>query len=63
MIGFVKRYVFHNFGLKVISLLLATGLWFIISRDEQPAEIAGHRPVGGQLFRRAGHLRRPNGSR
>ncbi|MGH9493833.1 MAG: CdaR family protein [Candidatus Sulfotelmatobacter sp.] len=45
MIGFVKRYVFHNFGLKVISLLLATGLWFIISRDEQPAEIAVRSPI------------------
>ncbi|HEX3818839.1 MAG TPA: CdaR family protein [Candidatus Sulfotelmatobacter sp.] len=45
MIGFVKRYVFHNFGLKVISLILATGLWFIISRDEQPAEIALRSPI------------------
>lgn len=45
MIGFVKRYVFHNFGLKVISLVLATGLWFIISRDEQPAEIAVRSPI------------------
>jgi YbbR domain-containing protein len=45
MIGFVKRYVFHNFGLKVLSLLLATGLWFIISRDEQPAEIAVRSPI------------------
>ena len=45
MTGFVKRYVFHNFGLKVISLILATGLWFIISRDEQPAEIALRSPI------------------
>ena len=45
MTGFVKRYVFHNFGLKVISLVLATGLWFIISRDEQPAEIAVRSPI------------------
>lgn len=45
MIGFVKRYVFHNFGLKVVSLILATGLWFVISRDEQPAEIAVRSPI------------------
>lgn len=45
MIGFFKRYVFHNFGLKILSLLLATGLWFMISRDEQPAEVAVQAPI------------------
>ena len=45
MIGFFKHYVFHNFGLKLLSLLLATGLWFMISRDEQPAEVAVRAPV------------------
>ena len=45
MIGFVKRYVIHNFGLKVLSLFLATGLWFLISRDEQPAEVAVRAPI------------------
>jgi len=45
MIGFFKRYVVHNFGLKVLSLLLATGLWFMISRDEQPAEVAVRSPI------------------
>lgn len=45
MIGFFKRYVLHNFGLKVLSLLLATGLWFLISPDEQPAEIEVHAPI------------------
>jgi YbbR domain-containing protein len=45
MIGFFQRYVFHNFGLKVLSLLLATGLWFIISRDEQPAEVSLRAPI------------------
>jgi YbbR domain-containing protein len=45
MIGFFKRYVLHNFGLKVLSLLLATGLWFMISRDEQPAEVAVLAPI------------------
>jgi YbbR domain-containing protein len=45
MIGFLKRYVFHNFGLKLLSLLLATGLWFMISPDEQPAEVAVRAPI------------------
>jgi YbbR domain-containing protein len=42
---FFKRYVVHNFGLKFVSLLLATGMWFIISRDEQPAEVAIRAPI------------------
>ena len=45
MINFFKRYVLHNFGLKLLSLLLATGLWFMIARDEQPAEVAIHAPI------------------
>ncbi|HET6180122.1 MAG TPA: CdaR family protein [Candidatus Sulfotelmatobacter sp.] len=45
MIAFFKRYVVHNFGLKVLSLLLATGLWFLISPDEQPAEVAVRAPI------------------
>ncbi len=45
MINFFKRYVLHNFGLKVLSLLLATGLWFVISPDEQPAEVAVRAPI------------------
>ena len=45
MIGFFQRYVFHNFGLKILSLILATFLWFVISRDEQPAEVAIHAPI------------------
>lgn len=45
MIGLFKRYVLHNFGLKVLSLLLAAGLWFVISRDEQPAEVAVRSPI------------------
>jgi hypothetical protein len=50
MIQFFQRYVLHNFGLKVLSLLLATGLWFLISRDEQPAEVALHAPIVFQHF-------------
>lgn len=45
MIAFFKRWVLHNFGLKVLSLLLATGLWFLISPDEQPAEVALRAPI------------------
>ena len=45
MIGFLKRYVFHNFSLKVMSLLMATALWAIISRDERPAEVAVRAPI------------------
>jgi YbbR domain-containing protein len=45
MIGLFQRYVVHNFTLKVMSLLLAAGLWFTISRDEQPAEVAVRAPI------------------
>jgi diadenylate cyclase len=44
MIAFFKRYVLHNFVLKVLSLLLAAGLWFLISHEE-PAEVALRTPV------------------
>ena len=40
-----KRYVVHNSGLKFLSLVLATGLWFMISKDEQPAEVAIRAPI------------------
>jgi YbbR domain-containing protein len=45
MIAFVQRFVFHNFGLKVLSLLLAAGMWFLIAPDEQPAEVAVRAPI------------------
>jgi len=45
MIDIFKRYVLHNFWLKVLSLLLAGGLWWQISPDEQPAEVALGAPV------------------
>ena len=44
MTGFLKRHVFHNFFIKVLSLLLATGMWFLISNDEQ-AEVAVRAPI------------------
>jgi YbbR domain-containing protein len=45
VITLFKRYVVHNFSLKFLSLLLATGLWFMIARDEQPAEVAIRAPI------------------
>lgn len=45
MIGFFRRTVFHNFSLKLLSLLLAAGMWFVIARDEQPAEVAIRAPI------------------
>jgi YbbR domain-containing protein len=45
MIGFLRRWVVHNFWLKVLSLLLATGLWWWIAPDEEPAEVAVRVPI------------------
>lgn len=45
MIAFFERYVFPNFFLKVLSLLLATLLWFSISRGQQPTEVAIRAPI------------------
>jgi hypothetical protein len=45
MIELLKRYVLHNFWLKTLSLLLAAGLWWQISPDEQPAEVSLHAPI------------------
>ena len=45
MTGFIQRYVLHNIVLKFLSLLLATGLWFLIAPDEQPAEVALRAPI------------------
>jgi len=45
MIALFKRYVVHNFGLKILSLLIATFIWIAISPDEQPAEVALRAPI------------------
>ncbi len=45
MMSFFKRYVVHNFMLKLLSLLLAAGMWFLISPDEEPAEVAVRAPI------------------
>lgn len=44
MTDFFRRYVAHNLGLKVISLLLAVGLWLAVSRDPM-AEVGVEVPV------------------
>jgi|ERR1700733_1912218 len=45
MIGFLRRWVLHNFWLKILSLLLATGLWVLISPDQELAEVAVRVPI------------------
>ncbi|MFZ0320591.1 MAG: CdaR family protein [Candidatus Sulfotelmatobacter sp.] len=40
-----KRWVLHNFWLKILSLLIATGLWLAISPDQEPAEVAVRVPI------------------
>jgi YbbR domain-containing protein len=44
LINVFKRYVLHNLGLKVLSLVLATGLWLAIARDPV-AEVAIRVPI------------------
>jgi YbbR domain-containing protein len=44
MSRFVQRYVVHNFGLKLLSLLIAIGLWYSIAHDPV-AEIAINVPI------------------
>jgi YbbR domain-containing protein len=41
----LRRWVLHNFWLKVLSLLIATGLWLAISPDQEPAEVAIRVPI------------------
>lgn len=41
----LRRWVLHNFWLKVLSLLLATGLWLAISPDQEPAEVEVRVPI------------------
>lgn len=42
---FLRRWVLHNFWLKVLSLLIAVGLWLAISPDQEPAEVAIRVPI------------------
>lgn len=43
--NFLRRWVLHNFWLKILSLLLAIGLWLVISPDQEPAEVAVRVPI------------------
>ena len=36
---FARRHIFHNLGLKIISILIATALWLAVS-SEPPSEVA-----------------------
>jgi YbbR domain-containing protein len=44
MRNFVERHVIHNFGLKLISLGLAVGLWLAVARDPV-AEVGVEVPI------------------
>jgi YbbR domain-containing protein len=44
MSDFLRRGVFANFGLKLLSLALAVGLWLVVSHDP-PAEVAVEIPI------------------
>ena len=45
MMSFLRRWVLHNFWLKILSVLIATGLWLAISPDQEPAEVAVRVPI------------------
>jgi len=45
MSGILRRWVLHNFWLKILSVLIATGLWLAISPDQEPAEVAVRVPI------------------
>jgi hypothetical protein len=45
MMSLLRRWVLHNFWLKILSLVLATGLWLAISPDQEPAEITLRVPI------------------
>jgi YbbR domain-containing protein len=44
MNDFFHRHVLHNFGLKLISVVLAVGLWLVLARDPV-AEVAVEVPI------------------
>jgi hypothetical protein len=43
--SFLRRWVLHNFWLKVLSVVLATGLWLAIKPDQDPAEVTLRVPI------------------
>src|SRR5207237_9165631 len=44
MADFFRRYVLHNLGLKLLSLVLAVGVWVAVARDPI-AEVAVSVPI------------------
>ncbi len=44
MFDFLRRTVMHNFGLKLLSLVLAAGLWLALAQDPV-AEVAIEVPI------------------
>jgi len=45
MKAFLRRWILHNFWLKILSLLIATGLWLAISPQQEPAEVEVRLPI------------------
>ncbi len=45
MMALLRRVVFHNFGLKMLSIALAAGLWWFIAPEQKPAEVALRVPI------------------
>lgn len=45
MIDVLRRWVLHNFWLKVLSLLIATALWMAIAPEQEPAEVEVRVPI------------------
>jgi YbbR domain-containing protein len=45
MMEFLRRWVLHNFWLKVLSLLIATALWLAIAPEQEPAEVEVRVPI------------------
>lgn len=45
MKDFLRRWVLHNFWLKILSLLIAVGLWLAIAPEQEPAEVEIRVPI------------------
>ena len=45
MKSFLRRWVLHNFWLKVLSLLIAVALWMAIAPEQEPAEVEVQVPI------------------
>jgi YbbR domain-containing protein len=43
--NFFRRWILHNFWLKILSLLIATGLWLAISPEQEVAEVEVRVPI------------------